>query len=124
FLDDSADGGNDFGAFVCKQLPSKTETQCGSKLPSGVTTTITGGRRRSDPVSSVTFTVDGDHDNLVFYAIESEDALNKVTAELSIRGSNTLERPAILLATPEPRLGSVLLAVLLLLAVSIHMRRM
>jgi len=123
FLDDSADNGHDFGAFVCKQLPAKTETQCGSKLPADVTTTIIGGKKKSD-VSSVTFTVDGDHDNLVFYAIESEDALNRVTADLSIHTSSTVNRPLFLVAAPDPRFVSLLLAVLLLSAVSIHRRRM
>jgi len=119
FLVDSADKGYDFGAFVCGQLSAKTETQCGSKLPADVTTTINGGKKKN--VSSVTFTVDGDHENLVFYAIESEDALNKVTADLTIRTSN-LRAPLFLVATPEPRFVSVLFAVLLLLAVSIHRR--
>lgn len=124
FLDDSADNGHDFGAFVCKQLPAKTETQCGSKLPAGVTATVNS--KKKNDVSSVTFTVDGDHEDLVFYAIEGEDALNTITADLTIHTSTIHTNVAgapLLVTTPDPRFVSVLLAVLLLSAVSIHRRR-
>jgi len=120
FLDDFADGGHDFGAFVCQQLPAKTETQCGSQLPADVTTTIASGSKHD--VRSVTFTVDGDHDDLVFYAIESESGLNKITASLSIHTSDTLDAPLIRAVTPEPRPVSALLVIPLLLAVGIYRR--
>jgi hypothetical protein len=117
FVDNSSDAGYDFGAFVCKQLPKKTETQCGLKVPNSVTETANS--KKAKDVSSVTFTVSGDNTDLVFYAIFSPNAV--ITTDLTLHSSaipipqNFIATPAIILAAPEPRLISLLLAALFLM---------
>ncbi len=125
FLDDSTDNGRDFGAFVCNQLPKKTKTQCAPKLPSGITTTANSNKKND--VTSVTFTVNGDHEGLVFYAIESEKTASTVTADLTIHDPSIVvpdlaPKPLFLLAAPEPRLVSMLSVVLLLLSLGVYRR--
>lgn len=78
-----------FGAFVC---PFGGFTPCGAD-PTGFVT-ASADAATAVGLSSVTFTVDGDGKDLVFYAIESAPptgALNQVTATVALSTSSVPE---------------------------------